>query len=241
MIKRPLCSYCNRPLSDRFFRDYWGNRYCAVHMNREPACDYCGRLISRELTKGGTIYSDGRRICGLCAVSTVDREDKGRRILQIVHDELAFQGIEISPFIPEFFLIERSRLKKMDVRGETQGFARYTKETVNGKVTDFKLMIYILTGLPESSFIAACAHELMHVWFYSRGIEGLPDRIIEGSCNYAAYLVLKTMGTPEGAYRIHELMEDKSPVYGKGFQKVYRLVEEKGVAGWIEWLGRKGK
>lgn len=236
MIKRPLCGYCKRPITDRFFRDYWGNKYCAIHLNREPQCDYCGRLISRELTRGGTTYSDGRRICGLCSSTTVDREEKGERLLQLVHDELAFQGIEILPFKPEFYLIDRSRLKKLGRQSETRGFARYTKETVNGEVKSFRLMIYILTGMPESSFISACAHELMHIWLYSRGISGLSPKLEEGSCNYAAYLILKTLGTPEAAYRIHELMEDRSPVYGKGFQKVYRMVEERGIAYWLNNL-----
>ncbi|MBB6479238.1 protein DA1 [Spirochaeta isovalerica] len=239
MINRPLCGYCKRPVTDQYFRDYWGNMYCAVHLNREPQCDYCGRLISRELTKGGMTYSDGRRICGLCKATSVDKEDKGLRLLQLVHDVLAFQGIEISPFKPEFYLIDRSRLKKLGSKSETRGFARYTKETVNGKVTDFRLMIYILKGMPESSFISACAHELMHIWFYSRGLTGLSPRLEEGSCNYAAYLILKTLNSPEAAYRIHELMEDRSPVYGKGFQKVLKMVEGHGVPYWLEYLQKR--
>nr|WP_281389034.1 protein DA1 [Spirochaeta isovalerica] len=100
-------------------------------------------------------------------------------------------------------------------------------------------MIYILKGMPESSFISACAHELMHIWFYSRGLTGLSPRLEEGSCNYAAYLILKTLNSPEAAYRIHELMEDRSPVYGKGFQKVLKMVEGHGVPYWLEYLQKR--
>jgi len=205
-------------------------------MNKVPSCNYCGRLISRELTKGGTTYSDGRRICMLCHKSAIEDTVKGNEILQKVHDQLAAIGIDIHPFQPEFFMLDRSRLKALAGSAEKQGFARFERQTVNGKIKSFKLQIYLLKGLPESSFITAAAHELMHIWFYSKNITDLSPRLEEGSCNYAAYLILRTMKSPEAAYRIHELMEDKSPVYGKGFQKVYKMVESKGISYWLSYI-----
>ena len=207
-------------------------------MKNVPSCTYCGRLISRELTKGGTTYSDGRRICMLCHKSAIETPVKGKQLLQMVHDKLELLGIKISPFKPEFFLIDRSRLKSLAGQAETQGFARFQRETINGQVKSFKLQIYILKGLPESSFITACAHELMHVWFFSRNITDISPRLAEGSCNYAAYLLLKNMPGPEAKYRIRELMEDKSPVYGKGFQKVFKMAEDRGVEYWLNYVQR---
>ena len=172
----------------------------------------------------------------LCHKTAVETPDKGKKILQIVHDELELLGIKISPFKPEFYLIDRSRLKSMAGQSEKQGFARYQRETVNGQLKSFKLQIYILKGLPESSFITACAHELMHVWFYSRNITDLSPRLEEGSCNFASYLLLKKKKDPESAYRIRELMEDNSPVYGKGFQRVLKMAEAKGSAYWLAYI-----
>ena len=236
MISQPLCAHCKRQIKGKYFKDYWGNNYHAEHMNKGLSCNYCGRLISAGLTKGGTTYSDGRRICMLCHKTAIEKLAKGERILQLVHDELELLGIKISPFKPEFFLIDRSRLRSLAGQSETQGFARFQRETVNGQIKSFNLQIYILKGLPESSFITACAHELMHIWFYSRNITDLNSRLEEGSCNYAAYLLLKNMRSPEAAYRIRELMEDSSPIYGKGFQKVYKMVESKGVRYWLNYI-----
>lgn len=236
MINSLLCSHCKRPINGKYFKDYWGNCYHWEHMNNAPSCNYCGRLISRELTKGGTSYSDGRRICMLCHKTAVETREKGEKILKRVHDELELLGIEISPFKPRFYLLDRSRLKGLSGSSETQGFARYQRETINGQLKSFNLEIYILKGLPESSFMSACAHELMHIWFYSRNITKIQSRLVEGSCNFSAYLVMKNQKSPETAYRIHELMENKSPVYGKGFQKIYKMVESKGISNWLKYL-----
>ncbi|MDA3809104.1 MAG: protein DA1 [Spirochaetaceae bacterium] len=231
-----LCSYCNRPISGKYFRDYWGNNYHSEHLNKVPQCNYCSRLISRDLTKGGTSYSDGRRICMLCHKSAIEDTVSGKRILQKVHDQLAVLGIDINPFRPEFYMLDRSRLKAMAGSTEKQGFARFQRETINGKMKSFTMEIYILKGLPETSFISAAAHELMHIWFYSRNLLDLTARLEEGSCNYAAYLILQGIHSPEAAYRIHELMKDNSPVYGKGFQKVYKMVQDKGIAYWLKYI-----
>lgn len=175
----------------------------------------------------------------LCHKTAIEDISSGRKILQRVHDELEETGIIISPFKPEFYLIDRSRLKALSGAPEKQGFARFKRETVNGRIKSFSLEIYILKGLPESSFVSVCAHELMHIWFYSRNITNLSPRLEEGSCNYAAYLLLKKMKTPEAAYRIHELMEDRSPVYGKGFQKVHKMAGEKGIRFWLQYIQKQ--
>ena len=231
-----LCSHCKRQITGRYFEDYWGNPYHVEHLNTVPTCNYCGRLISRELTKGGATYSDGRRICMLCHKSAVEDRVKGKVLLKTVHHKLENLGIEILPFRPEFYLIDRSRLKSLAGSSEKQGFARFQRETVNGIIRNFTMDIYILKGLPESSFITACAHELMHIWFYSRNLTDLSPQLEEGSCQYTAYLILKNMTSPEYAYRIHQLMEDKSPIYGKGFHKVFKMAESKGVKYWLNYI-----
>lgn len=236
MVNQPLCSYCSKPLSGRYFRDYWGNSYHAGHLKTVPSCDYCGRLISKNLTQGGKAYADGRKICGLCSATAVNDTAKGKEILQIIHDQLETAGIVISPFKPEFYLIDRLKLKNMSGNSEKQGFARFERLSVGGKIESYKLRIYILKGLPESSFITAAAHELMHIWFYSQSITDLKPALEEGSCNYASYILLKKINSPEALYRIREMFADKNPVYGKGFRRIHKMVDSRGIMYWFNYI-----
>ncbi|MBI9104620.1 MAG: protein DA1 [Spirochaetales bacterium] len=233
---QPICTYCGRPIIGKYLKDYWGNSYCAEHIKAVPQCDYCGRLISPKTTRGGKTYSDGRRICGICLPKAVTENQTGRELLGKVHDLLEETGIMIQPFKPDFALISRSRLKQLDRRGgEKQGFATFKRRMVKAKITSFKMEIFILNGLPESSFISTCAHELMHIWFYSRNITDASPALIEGSCNMAAYLILKKQGTLEAEYLIKGLFEDKNKIYGAGFRKIQKLTDKRGTSGWLEY------
>jgi hypothetical protein len=236
-VNNPLiCSHCRKPITGKYSADYWGNNYHREHIGKVPACDYCGRLISRTLTKGGKIYSDGKQICGICLSGAINDSDAGKKILQIVHDRLAVYGIEISPFKPEFFLIDRSRLQTLSRGREKQGFAKFSRKTINGSVKSFSLQIYIVKGLPKISFISTAAHELMHIWFYSRNITDIQTSLEEGSCNYAAYLILNSIESPDAAFRIYQMKIDNSPVYGKGFHRIQKMVESKGLQYWLQYI-----
>ncbi|MBN2627341.1 MAG: protein DA1 [Spirochaetales bacterium] len=235
-----LCDYCGQPLAGRFFRDFWGNSYCADHLKKAPVCSYCGRLIGEKTTGGGRAYADGRAICRLCYKSAVTDQTRGREILGEVHDRLEEMGILVRPFRPEFFLIDRSRLISLDRSGrEKQGYAVFNRKTVNREITEFRLEIFILTGLPEIQFRTACAHELMHIWFYSRGITDASPALTEGSCNMAAYLILEDILTPESEYLRKSLNEDRDRIYGGGFRKARRLVEDRGIPGWLDHISKK--
>ncbi len=235
-----LCSYCARPISGRYLKDYWGNCYCAEHIRTVPRCDYCGRLISEKLTGGGRSYPDGRKICGLCLKTAVGTPDRGRKILAEVHDQLEDFGILLRPFKPEFALIDRSHLRQLDHTGrETQGYAVFRRKTVNGEIIEFNLELYILNGLPETAFRSSCAHELMHIWFYSRGITDASPAMVEGSCNMASWLILSRMKNPLASYLMQGLSEDRDRVYGKGFRKARTLVDSRGVKGWLEHISQK--
>lgn len=229
-----MCSHCKTPISGKYMKDYWGNTYHAAHIGPIPQCRYCGRLVSKELTGGGKTYSDGRIICNICSKESVNDDEKALALLISAHDELAKIGINIKPFKPKLYLIDRGKLKSLDPKTETQGFAKFNSQTVNGKITSMKMEIYILKGLPKSSFLLTAAHELMHIWLYSRGVFKGKPKIIEGSCNYAAYLIMEKSTLVDRSYRIKELFESKNPVYGGGFRKIHRMVESRGINGWLK-------
>jgi hypothetical protein len=233
---QPKCAYCEKPISGKYFKDYWGSSYCVQHLKTVPQCDYCGRLIGKNSTRGGRTYSDGRKICCICLRNAVSENNKGRQLLQKVHDSLELDGIKISPFKPEFMLISRSKLKHLDRgRGEKQGFAVFDRQMVGKRIQSFKMQIYILDGLPEGSFISTCAHELMHIWFYSHNITDISPALTEGSCNMASYLVLKRQKTLDAEFLIKGLFESKDKIYGSGFRKVQKLADRRGITSWLEY------
>jgi len=231
------CSYCGKQISGKYFIDYWGNSYCAPHLKTVPQCNYCGRLISNKTTKGGRTYSDGRRICGICHKTAVGEHTAGLKHLKKVHDLLEAEGIKIHPFKPEFALISRSKLKQLDNNsGEKQGFATFHRQLEGSKISSFRMQIFILNGLPEASFISTCAHELMHIWFYSHNITEHSPALREGSCNMASYLILRRQKTLEAEFLIKGLFESKDKIYGAGFRKVQKLADRRGIDGWLEYV-----
>ena len=82
-------------------------------------------------------------------------------------------------------------------------------------------------------------HELMHIWFYSRGITDASPALIEGSCNLTSFLILKNRKEPEAAYLIQNLFADPHKVYGKGFRKMHKILKNKGLQGWLNYISRK--
>ena len=158
------------------------------------------------------------------------------------YGELEKSGISIHPFKPDFALIERKDLKRLDRTGrEKQGAAVYRRHLRGDAIEKFELQIYILKGLPLVSYISTCAHELMHIWFYSRGITDASPALVEGSCNLASYLILSRMKEAEAAYLIQSFFSDPHRVYGKGFRKMHKLMESRGIPYWLDYISRRKK
>ena len=156
--------------------------------------------------------------------------------------ELERLGIKIHPFKPDFALIDRKDLIRLDTTGrEKQGTAVFKKVLTGGTIESLTLQVYILKDMPLVSYISTCAHELMHIWFYSRGITDASPALIEGSCNLTSFLILKNRKEPEAAYLIQNLFADPHKVYGKGFRKMHKILKNKGLQGWLNYISRNRK
>ena len=76
----------------------------------------------------------------------------------------------------------------------------------------------------------------MHVWLYDNGVDDMDPALCEGSCNYAAYLVLQRYPGKESEYIQTAFRDEPDPIYGDGFRGVAEYVEKHGVAGWLGYL-----
>lgn len=235
------CSLCGKSISGRYSKDYWGNTYCDNHTKQYAPCFYCQRLISDKTTRGGIKYGDGRTICAICAKTAVNNDNQAAAILQKARIALEKYGITLGQYNPRLFLVDRKKLKSLSKQSREQsGFTYFKMATRAGQIESLTIDIYILKGLPEVSFLATAAHELMHVWHHLNGIPGTQAAYLEGSCNYAAYLVLALIKSPESLFEIHKLMKNPDKVYGDGFRKVKNLADKKGRPFWLSHL-RKNK
>ena len=66
------CSICIHDLDNEFSIDAWGNAFHPFHEKDGIFCNSCSRIISQTLTKGGYEYSDGRYLCSLCKITSIN-------------------------------------------------------------------------------------------------------------------------------------------------------------------------
>jgi hypothetical protein len=231
---QPVCALCGYPIEGRYLADYWGNAYHEGHTRTNPACRYCGRLIANRTTGGGTTYEDGRIICALCRKRAIDTRRRGLEVLYEARSRLEKHGIVIRPFDPAFKLLYSDTLKKYSSGGDEQGLTHVTKRTgPDGSIKELSIRVFVLSGLPYEDFLAAAAHELMHVWLRLNGRDDAKRWFVEGSCNMAAFLVLREERSREAEYRIRQMRGDRDKVYGRGFRKVLRFYQKRGKKEWL--------
>jgi len=233
------CSFCRGIIHGNYLRDQWGNAYHEYHRS-EPRCQYCGRLFT-EATNGGEKFSDGRSECGLCLETAVRKKSDAEAMLREVKTSLAGVGIEIDEDDLPLKLVGESELRgihgqeKGDL--ELEGVTQWEKRSwLFGMVDRYDFDIYILHSLPRMHYYATVAHELMHVWLTLNAPFNQNSAMVEGTCNYASYLVLKQFGGSEAQRIIDQMLASTDPDYGEGFRQVKAQVELMTLPGWLEYL-----
>lgn len=232
------CFYCGQSIEGEYIIDHWGNSYCARHQKELPQCEYCGMLISPRTTGGGKTYPDGRHVCGFCLQTAVNDTEQAERFLEEARQKLMNYGIFISTKGISLTLVDKPTLSNLygDSKENHLGIVKFQESKLLGISARRKFEIYILYGVPKLEFISAAAHELMHVWQYSRKILDNDDAFCEGSCNYAARLVLQTYDDGYARFLLENMEQNSDPVYGEGYRRVSRLVDARGIEGWLEDL-----
>ncbi len=231
------CAICGKPIMGSYLYDPHGAKIHKEHQQSFQQCDYCSRFITAE-TDGGEKYADGREICGICLKSVVRTRSEADSLLQIARELLQKEGIEIKRKSFDLALTSRDGMNDVsDGHGaDKAGFTHLQQSKyLGGLFKDNDIKIYIIDGMPRIHVLATAAHELMHVWLGLNDRFNTEDQLAEGSCNYAAYLVMKHFGD-EGEYLIQRMLEDDDPIYGEGFRRVKVYAESVGIYGWLQYL-----
>jgi LIM domain-containing protein len=234
------CSHCGKTILGKFYQDFWGNKYHWEHLDKEKQCDYCQRLISYKVSGGGKKLADGRTVCNHCNKSAVNNLRKAKQFLDEAKFKLKIQGIRIENVEIELHLVDLDELKNIVKDGHSKnnvrGYSTYNYEKLNGEIIKKEFDIYILNNMHESFFISVAAHELMHIWQFVNSPEDNEKILSEGSCEYASYIVVKSSYDKYYKYVKKNLEENDDPVYGAGFKRVKKMVDDKGKNYWLNIL-----
>lgn len=237
------CDLCGGIISGSYIKDYWGNNYHSEHKD-DSKCEFCDRYISEKITGGGKRYSDGNIICNLCYKNSVQETAKAKRILNEINSKLKKHLIFIDISELPIELVNQNELNKLsdhkDFLSKPRGFSVNKTRILNGLVKDKKLSIKILRGMEITNFYLTVAHELMHIWQYQNRKKEADLAFNEGSCNYAAYLILKDIKNEMSEKLIQDLNNNPNEFYGEGFRRVKNLVDKKGFDYWLERLKNYG-
>jgi hypothetical protein len=236
------CALCADIIRGEYLQDFWGNSYCLRHESEAPVCDSCGRFISDRTTSGGVRYDDGRFICNICRPRSITDIDD---ILGLVHEvagHMREMGMKVDYHGIRIHLVGREEMQKLSGHHSDglRGFTDYREDfRVFGRSHDRKMDMYLLYGMPRMELISTIAHELGHVWQFNHGRFQNERAWNEGSCNYAAYLVLAQYPGRESSFFRTSLARDDDGVYGDGFRRVKVLAEAEGTRTWLRYLSRR--
>ncbi len=234
------CAICAGVISGEYLLDHWGNSYHTHHKGDIPSCEYCGRFITENTTGGGTRYSDGREICRICRNDAITDIKEAKSLMQDVAAAMDDFGMFVDLDKVHLHVMGLKQMQKLSGRRShsLMGFTDFWERRWNlGFSKKRTIDVYVLYGIPRMDMVGTLAHELTHVWHFTRGRLDTDDAFREGSCNYAAYLVLRKYEEDQGQYIVRNMLEDQDPVYGEGFRRVRRFATQRGIDEWIKRLG----
>src|SRR5262245_40139783 len=237
------CALCGQVIQGRYIKDFWGNAYHSSHEGKSPKCEYCSRFLSQTLTDGGATYEDGRVVCGICRRTAVDRDGEAASLMKETVSDLGSSGIEIDRDDVRLHLVGLPELRERAGMGShiLRGYTDFRETRMTGMTLSRRIDVYILHGMPREDALATMAHELMHVWQSKKHRMSNDPAFSEGSCNYASYLALGRHPGGQSDFIVHNMMESDDRIYGKGFRRVKRFAEEKGIERWLDRLGSQDR
>ncbi len=232
------CVVCGEVVSDQFFVDNRGNAVCQNHKDEALRCNACQQFLNPVYNGSWERLKDGRYLCTQCAASAVYEVREARELIEIVQTELKTAGIDIDKkFRLSFVSLQELNTKFEDYQVDHLGVTLYEKsEMLGGLFSSKKFEIRVLYGLPKSLLRSVLAHELMHVWLFAHSPQPQDQQMCEGTCQYAAYLVLQNDQSDDGRYFLDYLKRQDDEIYGEGFQKAFGYVENVGLNAWLEYL-----
>lgn len=259
----------------------WNQTICPSHLSDgTPICFGCMRLKTSDVTYIN--LGDGREICpDCCSTAIFDIGQCEHHMIPKCHEFFRTLNMDIPDNIP-VFLVDTKEMTRLSceqgihtpfgislaadddmrpITGVTSCLRKGTSIVVEQQPHDeyrTGACIAILFGLPKIMTQAILAHEMMHVWFRSKGV-GLEGKLEEGMCQVIGRKWLdwldseitssSTSTSPEKVQFLRNLVETYKFVvemhgsyeYGEGFREVQWAVARFGLETTINHMITGGK
>lgn len=239
----------------------WKQTICPKHLeDTTPICCGCMRLKTSDVTYINV--GDGREICLDCySTAIVDIRQCEPLMIHKCHEFFRTLNLDL-PDDVRVFLVDKKEMDRLNCEQEPTPFGLPFKAdmgTITGvtscsrkgdSVNEYRTGIAILFGLPKIMTQAILAHEMMHVWFRSKGIifGELEKKLEEGMCQVIGWKWLDWLDSEitssaaattsiEQAQFLRKLVQTykfvvekhDSDEYGQGFREVQRAVARFGL------------
>ena len=171
-----------------------------------------------------------KNICNLCKPYLINNKKLVNKFARQVKSELKDVGFRNLPKnIPIRLVKSRKDLKKLSkIRHlNLSGYTKYEYETINGQIIKKSYNIYILSNLHQTEFKSVLAHEFLHVYLFENNYNLSPE-IREGFCNLGSELIYKNENSKYSILKLEAMKNNPDPVYGLGFKKMSKLLNQSG-------------
>ena len=177
---------------------------------------------------------DGRHICPRCHQTAIYDQARGReifeRVASVVTNQLGL-GLNVGA---DFTLVDHQHLQRLAM--EANGVSNTDPARVVGLFArkGHQRVMYLLSGLPQISFIQVAAHEWAHAW-EGENCPLMRDPLLrEGFAEWVAHKTLRVLG----AIKKVALMERQEGLYGEGLRKMLALEQRGGAGGVLDFCRR---
>lgn len=233
------CTICKeKMLSNEIVKDYWGNQYHQRHAEGKENCQYCGRLMCKELTNGFMRYPQDHIICNLCSRSSITSNDEVlpifKRLLLIFQDS----GVSFSKTASAIRFAHYKDIQKLAKKSGSLNMmgALQEKRIMKAGKMEKKFEIYILFGLPKIWFFAILAYQMGRLWVSLNAKSKLNAKQLEGTCYLFTYTALQKSSNPMAKYITHQLMTSEDDVVGEGFRQAKQRADGFGLEKYLKSL-----
>ena len=144
-INKNKCAVCLDNLNETFSKDAWNNQFHTIHEKEGNFCNSCSRIISKNITQGGFLYSDGRHVCKLCHISIIEKKSSIETSYLSVRNQLEKIGFTEIPSDIPITLINLNELNKKYATTMHNNLKGITKIQLNNN-SNYLYEIFILFG-----------------------------------------------------------------------------------------------
>lgn len=225
----PHCDVCGRTLNGHYRVDLWGNKYCSAHEKNPGMCDFCGRIISRQTSKGGGRRKDGVDVCGLCAETGISKAGVVESLARMVRQFFAKRGLGLEASMP-LKLVSRPDMPADQLGQDRLGVIVKKVRTRGNKVIGREVeAIYLLDAMPAEKLCEVIAHEYGHAWLFFNGYPELPSLAEEGIAQLFAHIWLTERGTVLSSMLKRMVEENEDKTYGDGVRRALKGMNRLGL------------